>query len=295
LEKGGVAPAELGLVAVGKIISQEGESVGIVLDEIAPSEGAILVQADPTLVPAATGESQEFHGQGIEDFVGEHDPELSPVLPGGVGRLQVGLLTLGEACGESGSLARGVFAGSVSERGAEIRRELVRPFENVEGKGAVFRSEFKNVKNGRRAMSDPKLVQSQGEEAPEGFPDTDIGRKVSTATHPDALGITVVAVLFVVEGELHEAWKRERAFLLDERTQDLFKQRGCPGPGRGVNNWCRALGGLSWIPRFHGEREDDKPTETSFLQAERTLDLFHALCHCGLGRSQDRQGKAPAL
>ena len=142
LEKG-VAPAKLGLVAVGKIVSQEGESVGIVLDEIAPSEGAILVQVDPTLVPAATGESQEFHGQGIEDFVGEHDSELSPVLPGSVGRLQVGFLTLGEACGENGSLARGVFAGSVAERGAEIRRELMRPFENVESKGAVFRPSSK--------------------------------------------------------------------------------------------------------------------------------------------------------
>ena len=69
----------------------------------------------------------------------------------------------------------------------------------------------------------PGLVNSDGEEAAESIPHTHTGGEIPRAADAGASGVAVVAVLFVVEGQFHEAGEGERALRFDQGTQHVVQ------------------------------------------------------------------------
>jgi hypothetical protein len=163
------------------------------------------------------------HGQGVEDFVGEDHSPFGPVVRGRGHDVEAGFFGSGEAGGEGLALAGIVFADGVVEGAVEVGVHTVGSPQDIEGQGAVLGTQFEDREGGGTTVCFPGLVESDGEEAAEGLAHAHTGGEIARATDPGAGGIAVVAMLPVVEGQLHEAGKGEWAFLLDEGTQDMVQ------------------------------------------------------------------------
>ena len=197
--------------------------------------------------------AENFHGQSVEEFVGEDDEgnfgsqcaahvcvrrqrsglgRLRAPIAEALGRLcsyvrSAGIKVLAQGFLEFGSQRGRRFLQRVSERREEVVEFLVAPIQHIAGEQSAPGAKFENLDFSGAVECSPYLVKLARQQASEDG--MNVARGIEVSRFAELFGVGgIVTMGRIVEADLHVARKRHGAVLPDFLL-DLFPDRQLDG------------------------------------------------------------------